>query len=140
MCKYSKRLLKEWIRHEKIVLSVDYDDTLFPYDAFGNNKDVVKTVKSVLKAQKLGAYVVIFTATNPERYNEILKYCKDLGIVVDSINRNPIDLPYGKDGKIYYNINLCDRSGLREALTILNKARRSYKIYKKHEKNRKTCK
>jgi len=130
MCIYSKRLFEEWCKYEKIVLAVDYDDTLFPWDTFKNSRDRERTIRLVLKAQKLGAYIVIFTASDKERYDEIIKYCKNLGIVVDAINQNPIDLPYGNSGKIFYNHNLCDKSGLRGAIKILKKASTKYKFYK----------
>jgi hypothetical protein len=47
-------------------------------------------------------------------------------LVIDSINENPINLPYGHHGKIYANIYLDDRAGLNEALNILEFA--MYKI------------
>jgi hypothetical protein len=42
-------------------------------------------------------------------------------ITIASINENPIDLPFGNNGKIYYNILLDDRAGLGQALDTLNK-------------------
>ncbi len=116
--KYVNRLYQEWKTHEKIIISVDYDDTLYPFK-LDNTEDVVRTVKLVKQAQEIGAYIVIFTASTSDRYKEIKSYCNDLGINVDSINTNPIKLPYGNNGKIYYNINICDRSGLNQALDIL---------------------
>ena len=41
------------------------------------------------------------------------------GIVLDSINKNPIPMPYGNHGKIYYNILLDDRAGLGQAYDTL---------------------
>jgi hydroxymethylpyrimidine pyrophosphatase-like HAD family hydrolase len=131
MCKYSNRLYKEWIAYGKIILSVDFDDTLYPWGLLQNDKDRAKTIKLVKKAKGIGAYIVIFTASDKERYNEIIKYCKALGIDIDTINQNPIDLPFGNNGgKIFYNHNLCDRSGLTESLRILKKAMKRYRKYK----------
>jgi hypothetical protein len=48
-----------------------------------------------------------------------MQYAKSVGIRVDSINRNPIDIPYGNNSKIYANIFLDDRAGLEEAKEIL---------------------
>lgn len=120
MSKYTERLLEEWKEHGKIIISVDYDDTLFDY-ALGNLKRQRKVIKALKKAKKIGCYIVVFTASPNNRHESILKYCKSIGIEVDTINKNPIKLPYGNEGKIYYNINLCDRSGLKESLNILNK-------------------
>lgn len=131
MCKYSNRLFKEWTVHHKIVLAVDFDDTLFPWGLLRNDKDRTKAVKLIKQAVHLGAYIVIFTASKKERHPEMLKYCAALGIHVDSINENPIELPYGNDGsKIFYNHNLCDRSGLKGSLKVLKKAIKQYKKYK----------
>lgn len=116
--KYINRLYEEWKTHKKIIISVDYDDTLYPFK-LGNSEDIERTIKLVIQAQEIGAYIVIFTASATDRYLDIENYCNDLGINVDSINMNPIKLPYGNNGKIYYNINLCDRSGLTQALDIL---------------------
>jgi hypothetical protein len=120
MKQYIERLYNEWLEHHKIIIAVDYDDTIFPFK-LGNKKDIRKTIKLVKKAQEIGAYVVIFTASDPERHESIKEHCKSIDLHIDSINKNPIKLPYGKSGKIYYNINLCDRSGLQQSLKILKK-------------------
>lgn len=119
--KYVNRLFEEWKQHGKIIISVDYDDTLFPWK-LDNHDDINRTIQLVQEAYNTGAYIVIFTASDPERYEEIKKHCEKIKLPINTINKNPIDLPYGKNGKIYYNINLCDRSGLNQALDILELA------------------
>ncbi len=132
--KYVNRLLEEWKQHGKIIISVDYDDTIC-YWNLDNRDDVERTIKLVQLAYETGAYIVIFTASNVDRYEEIQKHCEELKIPISAINKNPIDLPYGKSGKIYYNINLCDRSGLVEALNILEEAMYQYRGYIQSNKN-----
>lgn len=122
MNKYTDRLIKEWRQHGKIIISVDFDSTLYPYPTIENKDDIERTIKLVQLAHATGAYIVIFTASASERFEEIQNYCDKIKVPVNAINANPIELPYGKDGKIYYNINLCDRSGLNEALNILEDA------------------
>jgi len=119
---YVQRLYKEWKQHGKIIVGVDYDSTLFPYHTIENQSDIERTISMVKTAYETGAYVVIFTASDPERHDEIRDYCKKIGVHIDSINVNPIDLPYGKTGKIYANIFLDDRAGINEALDILETA------------------
>lgn len=119
---YIDRLAKEWHQHSRIVLSIDYDNTIFPYETLDNQEDMNRAIKIIKEAQQVGTYNVIFTASNKDRHPEILEYCKSIGIRVDSINTNPIGLPYGNEGKIYYNINICDRSGMLEALDTLEAA------------------
>jgi len=116
-----ERLVNEWLAHDKIILAVDFDDTIFPWKHNSQGKcdiviEMVKWVKSI------GAYIMIHTASDKDRYEEIIKYCNSKNLQIDSINENPIDLPYGKEGKPYYNWQLCDRSGLESSLDVLEKA------------------
>lgn len=129
MNKYSERLLEEWKQHGKIIISVDYDDTLFPWRKDFNGDDINRTIQLVQQAYHTGAYIVIFTASDPDRYEEIQKHCEEIKLPINAINKNAIPLPYGNNGKIYYNINLCDRSGLTEALNILEEAMYAYRGY-----------
>lgn len=116
--KYVARLRKEWEQHGKIIIGVDYDDTISPWK--WTKEELLDTVKVIKEAQAVGAYVVIFTACSKERYSEISAYATSLGIRVDAINQNPIDIPYGNENKIYANIFLDDRAGLEEAKEILS--------------------
>ena len=65
---------------------------------------------------------MIHTCSDEARHDEIMEYCKSKGLEVESINKNPIDLPYGNEGKPYYNWQLCDRSGLEYASKVLEEA------------------
>lgn len=116
---YSQRLLIEWRTHGKIILAVDFDSTIYPYHTLDNKKDIDRTIDLVKKAYEIGAYIVIFTASIEDRFKFIEDYCKSINIPISSINKNPIELPYGNNGKIYYNLNICDRSGINESLNIL---------------------
>ena len=117
---YLERLEEEWKLHGKIIIACDFDDTISPWKLKGF--DPKRTIEVLKIAKQTGAYIVIFTACNPERYDEIRKYCSDSGLEIDAINETPIDLPYGKTGKIYANIFIDDRAGLNEALNILEMA------------------
>jgi hypothetical protein len=111
------RLVTEWEQHGKIIIACDYDDTISPWKMKGFDP---KRVIEVLKfAKQTGAYIVIFTSCNNERYQEITEYCKSQGLEIDAINETPIDLPYGNSKKIYANVFIDDRAGINEALNIL---------------------
>lgn len=119
MERYIARLTKEWKEHKKIILAVDFDDTISPwkFDDF-NYQEVFNLIK---EAKSLGAYIVIFSACKAERFPYIREYCKEVGgFDIDGINENVIDLPYGNDKKIYYNHLLDDRTGLMQAMAILS--------------------
>ena len=114
---YLERLEQEWKQHGKIIIACDYDDTISPWKMKGFDP---KRVIEVLKvAKQTGAYIVIFTSCNEERYKEIEEYCNSQGLEIDAINKTPINLPYGNNSKIYANIFIDDRAGLNEALNIL---------------------
>ena len=116
--KYVKRLTAEWVKHGRIIIGCDIDDTIHPWSMQHNEYD--RTIHIIKEAQKLGALVVINTASDiNQRKDFIKKLGEETGIRIDAINENPIELPYGKWGKIYANIYLDDRAGLNEALKIL---------------------
>jgi thiol-disulfide isomerase/thioredoxin len=121
---YLDRLVKEWTEHGKIIIAVDFDDTISPWKM--TDFDFSKVIDILIKAKQTGAYIVIFTACSSERFNEIRNYCSSKGLEIDSINENPIPLPYGQHRKIYANIFIDDRAGLNESLNILEFA--MYKI------------
>lgn len=114
---YVKRLTKEWTEHKKIIIACDYDDTIFPW---GQSIDHKLVVDILMRAKTVGAYIVIWTASAPSRYEEIRDYCRKIGLEIDGINENVIDLPYGNGKKIYANIYVDDRAGLNESLKILS--------------------
>lgn len=115
--KYVVRLRKEWEQYGKIILGVDYDDTISPWK--WTKEELQDTINLIKEAQLCGAYVAMFTSCSEERYEDIRKYAHSVGIRVDSINQNPIAVPYGNTSKIYANIFLDDRAGLEEAKEIL---------------------
>ena len=121
---FLERLEQEWEQHGKIIIACDFDDTISPWKM--KNADFKRVIDVLKIAKNTGAFIVIFTACDESRYEEIRTYCKSVGLEIDSINQNPIDLPYGKNGKVYANIFIDDRAGLNEALNILEFA--MYKI------------
>lgn len=117
--KYLDRFVREWKQHGKVIIGVDFDNTISPYFTFENTEDIKRVIEVLKLAKSVGAFIVIFTACDKDRYEYIKNYCAEIGLDIDSINENPIELPYGKNGKIYANIFIDDRAGLHEALNIL---------------------
>lgn len=112
------RLYKEYQKHKRLIVALDFDSTVYPFEKSYHKFPAVLDL--VRRCQSLGFYIVIFTASTPDRFPMMIEYLAKHGIRVDKINENPIDLPYGKNGKIYYNILLDDRAGLSAAYDILN--------------------
>jgi len=116
-----ERLVTEWLEHGKIVLAVDFDDTIFHWRH--NSQDKCDEVMDLVKwCKTIGAYIMIHTCSDKDRHEEIQEYCSSKGLTIDSINENPIELPFGNQGKPYYNWQLCDRSGLSYAVEVLETA------------------
>lgn len=124
-----ERLVNEWMEHGDIVLAVDYDDTIFHW-RHTSEKRCLEILSLVKWVKTTGAHIMIHTCSDKDRHEEIRSYCLSHGLVVDSINENPIDLPYGTQGKPYYNWQLCDRSGLDYAVTVLEEATKEVLNYK----------
>lgn len=121
MEKYVKRLVEEWMQHGKIIIALDFDDTISPWK-INSQLDCDALIRKVIDARLVGAYVVVFTACAEDRHPHISEYCAAKGLIIDGINRNPIELPYGNQNKIYANIFLDDRGGLDESVNIMQEA------------------
>jgi len=121
MNKYDERLYQEWLTYGKIIIGVDFDDTISPwkFKASEDLQEIDKLIQTLRTASETGAYITIFTACDTSRYEEIRQYCYKVNLKIDSINQNPINLPYGNSSKIYANIFLDDRAGLNESLDRL---------------------
>lgn len=116
--RYADRLLEEWKQHGKIIIAVDYDDTIRHW-RFNSEQECDKVISVIKLAKSVGVYITVFTACHSDRYEEIRKFTESKGLEIDSINSNPIELPYGNQNKVYANIFIDDRAGLNEALEIL---------------------
>lgn len=111
------RLFNEWKKHPKLLIACDFDDTVFDFHNKGN--DHTQVLELLKKCKELGFYVTLFTASKPDRYEFMRNFMLEKGIKIDAINENVVILPYGNNGKIYYNILLDDRAGLGQAYTTL---------------------
>jgi hypothetical protein len=129
--KYVLRLVDEWMMHGKIIIAVDYDDTISSW-RLQTQAQCDETIEKIKLAREVGAYIVVFTACKEERHPEIMQFCEEKGLLIDTINNNPIDLPYGNQNKIYANIFVDDRAGLEEALEILEFAAYSVRSKRKN--------
>lgn len=111
------RLIKEYKKHPRLIIAVDFDDTSFPFH--GEDHTYERVFKLLGQCQANDFYIVIFTASVPERFDMMRIYFKNKGVLVHGINENPITLPFGNWGKMYFNHLLDDRAGLRQSCEIL---------------------
>lgn len=111
------RLMREYSEHPRLIVALDFDDTVYDYHKIGY--EPVEVFETVREAQAAGFYIVLFTGTTPDKWDFQKSFLAERGIIVDSVNENPIPLPFGNNGKIYYNILLDDRAGLGQSLEVL---------------------
>lgn len=114
------RLVKEWIKYEEIVVAYDYDNTVYDYHNKGYEFDNI--INLLRKCKTLGAKCIVFTCREEKDYDAILKDLAERDIPCDGINITPDNIPFGSGKKIYYNILLDDRAGLKSAYFTLSVA------------------
>ena len=137
--KHIQRLADEWKAHDKIIIALDFDDTISPWN-FKENADLSEmnfTIDKVKKAKETGAYVIIWTCSDPSRYSFIIDYCKAHGLEIDAINENVVDLGWDNGKKLYANIYIDDRGGLNESLNILQEATYLQRLHLKQKEEEK---
>ncbi len=124
--KFLERLTNEWITHQKLIVAVDFDDTIFPFKL--TTQEECDTIIDRLKLIQSDALLIIWTASAPDRYDFIRDYCQTKGLKVVAINAPAKeDLKYGTATKPYFNILIDDRAGMEEALLTLEKAHQNFK-------------
>jgi hypothetical protein len=112
-----ERLYAEYLQHKKLIVAVDFDDTLFDFHKRGSRYE--RVLELLRRCAEHKFYVMLFTAAHPTSHGWMLGYLRDELIEPVAINENPIPLPFGHHGKPYYNILLDDRAGLGQACEIL---------------------
>lgn len=112
-----QRLINEWIKHKSIIIAYDYDNTVFDYHNIGYKFDRIKSL--LRECKNYGAKFIVFSCSPTERHGEMIDYLNNNDLPFDKINENIIEL-HGGGGKLFYNILLDDRAGLKSATIILN--------------------
>lgn len=110
-----ERLKREFAEHGKLIIAYDFDNTVFDYH---NENNSYEMVKKLIRKYKKYAYFIVFTSSNPDRYDEIRKILDQENLPYDSINEDAPFIPF-KGRKVYYNILLDDRAGLLQTYNEL---------------------
>ena len=114
-----QRLLMEWVAHKELIIAFDYDNTVFDYHETGQSFEYI--IELLQKCNKIGAKFIVYSCSPESRHPEIHNYWDSIVLRSDYINKPHIELADGT-GKIFFNILLDDRAGLRSAYIILDKA------------------
>lgn len=115
-----ERLVREWKQYKNIVIAYDFDNTVYDYHGEGHTyEDVIELLRN---CKTYGATLVVFTANDEDKHPFIEDYLKRNNIPYDYINETPKHIPVKTKKKIYYNILLDDRAGLKSAYKTLSLA------------------
>lgn len=111
------RLVEAQAEHNRLIIAYDIDDTIRPYKSLSceNVKSLIKRAKKILNP-----YFIVFTA-NPHKGKNI-DFLESQGLPYDAINENADFIGrYGDGLKVYYNLLLDDKAGLKEAYDALDR-------------------
>lgn len=111
------RLLIEYEKHGQLIVAFDFDDTVFNTHERPGWK--YNQVIELLRKVQPYAYIICWSASAPERYESMWQYFKENNIPCQAIN---LDAPWvePRGRKIYANIYLDDRAGLKSAYQLLS--------------------
>ena len=112
-----ERLVKAQDEHERLIIAYDIDDTVRPYKSKSCDmvKDLIRRAETLLNP-----YFIVFTA-NPHK-EENIAFLEAEGLPYDAINENADFIGrYGEGLKIYYNLLLDDKAGLKETYDALDR-------------------
>lgn len=112
-----QRLKKEYLEHGKLIIAYDIDSTVFDYHNTGATYEMVK---ELIRKYKGHAYFIVFTSSEEDRFDEIRMILEKENLPYDSINEDAPFIPF-KGRKVYYNILLDDRAGLRQTYDELKR-------------------
>lgn len=116
-----ERLWTEYSKYGSLIVAVDYDDTLFDFHGTGESYEMVQQL--VRDLHSIGCKIIIWSGS--ENINDMNIYLRENNIPWDLINENLIiggKWASGKDSrKVYANVYIDDRSGLRQVYNDLTK-------------------
>lgn len=133
---FINRLVTEWLKNGKLIIGCDLDDTIIPYNE-ELREHCTKVVDLILECQKEGIIFLINTARGERQLEMSKEQVEKLGIEVHGVNQMHPEWnrPYGINGKIYANIFLDDRGGIKstywclsEVLSIVKRERKQTKL------------
>lgn len=118
MRKEVEMLLKRFKQHGKIILGVDFDDTIFPY----TEHDAViaercEVVLDLVRQAKPYCHICLWTLGDYWSVRYKTEIMKLNNITPDYINASPFEIEGVR--KPYFNLLLDDNAGLNEAMEIL---------------------
>lgn len=123
------RIRNEYIKHDKLVIALDFDNTIFDTHNKGYTYD---RMADLMRFWQERAQIIVWTARSPAYYQEVRDRLDELGLnKITKINEDPDVIMFNGNvrniheeempRKLYYNILLDDRAGLAESYSMLNR-------------------
>ena len=119
-----ERLSDAYEEHDRLIIAYDIDDTVRPYKSKSceDVKALIRRAKRILKP-----YFIVFTA-NPHKEKNVA-FLEAEGLPYDAINENADFIGrYGDGLKVYYNLLLDDKAGLKESYDALDRLCREHEF------------
>lgn len=117
------QLIEVYEKHGKIIIGVDFDDTVFPFNKSVANINRCNEVVEIVRDLKPYSIICLWSVADAQSliYKE---HIMDLyGIKPDYVNDSPLN-KWGESKKVYFNIQLDDKAGLNETLQVLKNFKR----------------
>lgn len=109
------RLIKQYNTHGKLLVAVDFDDTVFPFSV--PDKEVEHVRELIRRLNTGGHEVIVFTCRHDEE--PVKAFYHTQGMKYDYFNESPVKDEEVGLGKIYFNVLLDDKAGLNEVYCTL---------------------
>lgn len=112
---YTDKLLKAYQEHGKIIVGVDFDDTIYPFsdDLSEEDRKHCEFRIELLKRLKKNITICLYTCSDEASLKYKISLMKEWGISPDYVNESPVVI--GNGAKPYFNLLLDDKAGLEEA-------------------------
>jgi hypothetical protein len=112
-----QRLKKEFLEHGKLIIAYDIDSTVFDYHNKGESYEMVK---ELIRDWKDYAYFIVFTSSTEDRFPFIREVLDKENLPYNGINEDAPFIPF-TGRKVYYNVLLDDRAGLKQVYDELRR-------------------
>lgn len=110
-----KKLRAVYEEHGKIIIGVDFDDTIFSLEK--ETEQSCQLVRKLLKECVPFSTICLYTVADNQSLSYKVALMREWGFKPDFINESPVKL--GNGDKPFFNILLDDKAGLKEAYETL---------------------
>ena len=104
------RLVTEYLKHDNIIIGVDFDDTI--HDTFSRGLHHINELISILKELQNDHNCTLCVWTANPNEQKVRDYWESYGLRIDAYNESPLKSEKFNNVKPYFNVLLDDRAGL----------------------------